>query len=100
MRRDRSRTPARKERPRTPARGAISPETLLLQSLRKAGKPLRLEELQAMVGPGTAAQVEELAARLVQRGDVVQNRRGQYCLREQLPGLVVGTVNAHRNGDG
>jgi len=100
MRRDRSRTPARKQRARSPTRSGVSPETLVLQTLRRAGKPLRLEELQAMVGPATAAQVEELAARLVQRGDVVQNRRGQYCLREQLPGLVVGTVNAHRNGDG
>src|SRR5262245_47324954 len=100
MRRDRSRKPTRKQRPRTPARGGVSPETLLLQSLRKAGKPLRLEELQAMVGPGTAAQVEELAARPVQRGEVVQNRRGQYCLREQPTGFVVGTVNAHRNGGG
>ena len=41
-----------------------------------------------------------MAARLVLRGDVVLNRRSQYCLREQLPGLVVGTVSAHRNGDG
>jgi len=71
-----------------------------LQALRKAGRPLRLDELQAMLGPAAAAQVEDVAARLVLRGDVVQNRRGQYCLREQLPGLVVGTVSAHRNGDG
>jgi len=37
---------------------------------------------------------------LVKRGEVVLNRRGQYCLREQLPGLVIGTVQAQRNGDG
>ena len=53
-----------------------------------------------MLGPTAAAQVEDVAARLVLRGDVVQNRRGQYCLREQLPGLVVGTVSGHRDGHG
>ena len=36
----------------------------------------------------------------MKRGEVVVNRRGQYCLREQLAGLTVGTVQAQRNGDG
>jgi ribonuclease R len=68
--------------------------------LRHAGRPLRFEEITAALGPtaaaGAAAQLEEL----VRRGEVVLNRRGQYCLREQLPGLVVGTVQAQRSGDG
>ena len=100
MRRSRSRNESRGQATRNQQRLAATPESSLLQVLRKAGRPLRLDELQAMLGPAAAAQVEDVAARLVLRGDVVQNRRGQYCLREQLPGLVVGTVSAHRNGDG
>jgi len=72
---------------------------MLLGVLRKAGRPLRLEEVVVAAGlPGP--QVETLLQALVRRGEVVPNRRGQYCLREHLPGLVVGTVQAHRNGDG
>ncbi len=36
----------------------------------------------------------------MKRGEVMLNRRGQYCLREQIAGLVVGTVQGARNGDG
>jgi ribonuclease R len=100
VRRSRSRKESRGQATRNRERLAATPESSLLQALRRAGRPLRLEELQSRLGPATAAHVEELAARLVRRGDVVQNRRGQYCLREQLPGLVVGTVSASRNGDG
>jgi len=67
--------------------------------LRKAQRPLRLEEIAAALGID-AGQAEQQLGVLSQRGEVVPNRRGQYCLREQLPGLVVGTVQAHRNGDG
>ncbi len=72
----------------------------MLTVLRGAGRPMRLEELKAALGPASAAQAEDLIDSLVRAGDVVLNRRGQYCLREQLPGLSVGTVSANRNGDG
>jgi ribonuclease R len=68
--------------------------------LKRAGRPLRLEEITAALGPSAAAEAPEQLEELVRRGEVVLNRRGQYCLREQLPGLVVGTVQASRNGDG
>jgi ribonuclease R len=68
--------------------------------LRHAGRPLRLDEITAVLGPASAAEAPAELAELVRRGEVVLNRRGQYCLREQLPGLVVGTVQAQRNGDG
>ena len=81
-------------RPRLPRPNAV------LTVLRSAGRPLRLEELKSALGPASAAQAEELLDTLVRAGEVVVNRRGQFCLREQLPGLVVGTVSANRNGDG
>jgi len=68
--------------------------------LRRAGRPLRLEEITAGLGAAAAAEAPAQLAELVRTGEVVLNRRGQYCLREQLPGLVVGTVQAQRNGDG
>jgi ribonuclease R len=67
--------------------------------LRKAQRPLRLDEIAVALGIAAELAEQQLGV-LAQRGEVVPNRRGQYCLREQLPGLVVGTVQAHRNGDG
>ena len=85
------------DRPRPPR---VSPAPGPLGVLRHAGRPLRLEEIAAALGPAAAAEAPAQLAELVRRGEVVLNRRGQYCLREQLPGLVVGTVQASRNGDG
>jgi len=68
--------------------------------LRRAGRPLRLEQITEALGPAAAAGAPGQLAALVRNGELVLNRRGQYCLREQLPGLVVGTVQAQRNGDG
>jgi ribonuclease R len=100
MQRKRSRrTPpsAKAARPRgaraTPAPGPLG-------VLRHAGHPLRIEEITAALGPASAAEAPAQLEELLRRGEVVLNRRGQYCLREKLPGLVVGTVQAQRNGDG
>jgi ribonuclease R len=87
-------------RSRTAQRGAASPESAVLQVLRRAGRPMRLEEITAELGPSAGADAAARLATLVKHGEVVLNRRGQYCLREQLPGLAVGTVQAQRNGDG
>ena len=72
----------------------------MLQVLRHAGRPMRLDEVTATLGPVAGADAEAQIASLLKHGEVVLNRRGQYCLREQLPGLAVGTVQAQRNGDG
>jgi len=82
------------------SRATVSPQGAVLKVLRGAGRPLRLEELTAALGPASAAQAEEHLGALLRAGEIVLNRRGQYCLREQLPGLTVGTVSANRNGDG
>jgi ribonuclease R len=96
--------PTRRNRPgprRTPAtRHPPSPDSQVLKALRQAGRPLRLEELKGLLGTTTAAQAAEQLEALVRRGEVVLNRRGQYGLREQMPGLTVGTVVGQRNGDG
>src|SRR5688572_23064351 len=96
QRRRRDAAPRRTGPPRT----RLPRPNAVLTVLRGAGRPLRLEELKSALGPASAAQAEELLETLVRAGEVVVNRRGQFCLREQLPGLVVGTVSANRNGDG
>jgi ribonuclease R len=104
MQRNRNRrsthAPQGASRSRATPRAAHTPETLVLQCLRHAGRPLKLDEVVETLGPVAGGEAEAQLTELVKRGDVVLNRRGQYCLREQLPGLVVGTVQAQRNGDG
>jgi ribonuclease R len=108
MRRDRNRRGSAKAprdnatqpRSRAAARAPQSPESAVINVLRKAARPLRLDEVAAEFGPAGAAQAEQDLAQLVKRGEVMLNRRGQYCLREQIAGLVVGTVQGARNGDG
>ena len=108
MRRERNRrgsakTPrdnATQPRSRAAARAPQSPESAVINVLRKAARPLRLDEVAAEFGPAGAVQAEQELAQLVKRGEVMLNRRGQYCLREQIAGLVVGTVQGARNGDG
>ena len=91
---------ATQPRSRAAARAPQSPESAVINVLRKAARPLRLDEVAAEFGPAGAVQAEQDLAQLVKRGEVMLNRRGQYCLREQIAGLVVGTVQGARNGDG
>ncbi len=91
---------ATQARTRAAGRAPQSPESAVLNVLRKAARPLRLDEVTAEFGPAGAAQAEQELEQLTKRGEVMLNRRGQYCLREQIAGLVVGTVQGARNGDG
>jgi ribonuclease R len=95
-----SNAPRGAARSRPASRTAPGPTAGVLECLRRAARPLRLEEITEALGPVAGADAEAQLLALVQRGEAVQNRRGQYCLREQLPGLAVGTVQAQRNGDG
>lgn len=70
--------------------------------LREAGRPLQFEELAESLKTKTATARKRLLATLeglVQAGELVCNRRDEYCLRERLP-LIVGTVSGHRDGHG
>ncbi len=104
MNRIRTRKPARgpqgAARPRGSPRSPAAAGSAALQVLRRAGRPMRAEEVAEVLGPVAGADTAAQLGLLLKRGDVVVNRRGQYCLREQLPGLIVGTVQAQRNGDG
>jgi ribonuclease R len=70
--------------------------------LRQAGRPLTFDELAGELDTATTKARNELTAQLetaLQAGEILRNRRGEYCLRERLP-LTVGTVSGHRDGHG
>lgn len=76
--------------------------SLISTTLNEAGRPLTLDELaDRLKRTGRTARarlIVELEER-VQAGDLVRNRREEYCLRERLP-LTVGVVSAHKDGYG
>ncbi|MET0984157.1 MAG: ribonuclease R [Steroidobacteraceae bacterium] len=77
---------------------ASGPEARVLKALRDTGRPLRFDEILARVHAGEP-DVQQAVEALIHSGEVLRNRRDEYCLREELA-LVVGTVSAHRDGHG
>jgi ribonuclease R len=81
--------------PELPARSDI------LDALQDAGVPLPLSELAARLNVARrehsafATRIDEL----VQRGDVLRNRKGEVCLTSKLD-LVTGRVQGHPDGFG
>lgn len=93
----------RSRRNAPPSSQAIeSNEGVIAAALREAGRPLTLDELADQLRRTGAAARGRLADELkeqVHAGQLVLNRRNEYCLRERLP-LIVGIVSAHRDGHG
>ncbi|HEU4603531.1 MAG TPA: ribonuclease R [Steroidobacteraceae bacterium] len=93
----------RKDRSAAPP--SAKPEQLaerICDALRDAGLPLTLDALaERMHSTGTAARqgLNKTLEKMLQTGEIVQNRRTEYCLRERLP-LIVGVVSAHKDGHG
>lgn len=74
----------------------------ILQSLDKAGKPLRFAAMAKRLKLHDEVDLIALDRRLgamVRDGQLVLNRRGDYCLIDRLP-VVAGRVIAHRDGFG
>ncbi|MGH8362712.1 MAG: ribonuclease R [Gammaproteobacteria bacterium] len=74
----------------------------ILDRLAQTGKPLRFEQLAPDLNLHAADEIEALRRRLgamLRDGQLVQNRRDEYCLVKRLP-LVAGTVIGHRDGFG
>jgi ribonuclease R len=90
--------PPRRNQQRTPQPAASA----ITDLLRQADRPLQFEELAARMGASGAVASKKLLAdleALLQAGELVRNRRDEYCLREKLA-LIVGTVSGHRDGHG
>ena len=83
-------------------RHPVPDPTALLAALRQQGVPLTLAALAASLGVAGDRQVADLRRRLeVLRtaGQLLINRRGEYCLSDKLD-VIPGTVTAHRDGFG
>lgn len=101
--------PAKPAKARKAASGGDASRQLLPQesfpiavTLKEADRPLLFDELAFRVGALSAAARTHLTAELeeaLHAGELVRNRRDEYCLRERLP-LIVGTVSGHRDGHG
>jgi ribonuclease R len=74
----------------------------LLDVLRQQGVPLTLAALATSLGVAGERQVADLRRRLEAlrtAGQLLVNRRGEYCLSDKLD-VVPGTVTSHRDGFG
>src|SRR5690606_29392091 len=73
-----------------------------LDHLRDAGRPLTIEALMQDLGLKGQRPQEALLDtldRMVRAGQIIRNRRDEYCLTEKLD-LVPGIVTGHRDGFG
>ena len=89
-------------RKRKPYKHPMPNPNQLIDFLNEAGKPLKTEEI--MIGFRLKGQrmrsllVDRLYA-MVRAGQVLENRRGEFCLTAKLD-LLTGTVSGHRDGFG
>src|SRR5262245_25721472 len=91
-----------KPRKRAPQRKPAVESKSIEAALREAGRPLALQELQVAMDCHTAAARKRLSQQidaLLHTGELLRNRREEFCLRARLP-LIVGTVAGHRDGHG
>ncbi len=74
----------------------------LLDFLEKAGKPLKIKDIILgfnLKGERMRALTEERLATMVRAGQIIENRRREYCLTAKLD-LITGFVIGHRDGFG
>ena len=74
----------------------------VLEFLEKSGRPLSSESIAEafrLTSSRLQAGLEDKLGKMVRGGQIIRNRRGQYCLIQRL-NLVTGTVSGHRDGFG
>jgi ribonuclease R len=74
----------------------------LLDYLEKAGRPRKLGRIVDEYGLKTLrhrAALLEVLQKMVRAGQIIENRRGEFCLSEKLD-LCLGTVIGHPDGFG
>ncbi|HEX2140314.1 MAG TPA: VacB/RNase II family 3'-5' exoribonuclease, partial [Woeseiaceae bacterium] len=74
----------------------------ILERLQDAGQPMLLEEIMqafGLEGARLRSSLTDTLNRMVRAGQVIENRRGEYCLTKKLE-LITGTVLGHRDGFG
>ena len=74
----------------------------VLDFLRESGRPLRVDVLLDefdLKGQKMKSQLIEKLRKMVRAGQIIENRRGEFCLIERL-NLVTGKVSGHKDGFG
>ena len=74
----------------------------VLDFLRDSGRPLKVEVILdefGLKGQKMRTQLVETLRKMVRAGQIIENRRGEFCLIERL-NLVTGKVSGHRDGFG
>ncbi len=74
----------------------------LLDYLKRAGRPLSAAGVFdgfGLKGLRLQAQLLEKLQKMARSGQIIENRRGEYCLAEKLD-LLTGTVSGHSDGFG
>lgn len=93
---------AKEKRPKKTYEHPIPGRNALLDYLSEAGKPQKADAILTAFGLKGQRMRSQLVDRLggmVRSGQIIENRRKEYCLTEKLQ-LVAGTVSAHRDGYG
>ena len=74
----------------------------ILDFIEKSGRPLDSSDIAenfAVAGERNRKGLLEALRNMVRAGQILENRRGEYCLTAKLD-LVTGTVSGHRDGFG
>jgi ribonuclease R len=97
------------KKPRTPPKAKkktykhpIPTQNDLIDFLNSVGKPLKVEPILKgfnLKGQRMRALLVDRLAGMVRAGQILENRRGEYCLTAKLD-LVTGRVSGHRDGFG
>ncbi len=91
-----------KKRKKQPYKHPIPSRNELLTFLEKKGKPQRIKAILedfGLKGQRMRALLEDRLYGMVRAGQIMENRRGEFCLMAKLD-LVTGTVSGHRDGFG
>ena len=89
-------------RKRRPYKHPIPSQNDLIEFLNDVGKPLKIEEILShfsLKGQRMRALLVDRLHGMVRAGQILENRRGEYCLTAKLD-LITGTVSGHRDGFG
>jgi len=92
----------KKPRQRKPYKHPIPSPNELVDFLTEAGKPLKADAILKafdLKGQRMRSQLADKLYAMVRSGQILENRRGEYCLTAKLD-LVTGTVSGHRDGFG
>ena len=92
----------KKSRQKKPYKHPIPSPNELIDFLTETGKPVKAEEILrgfGLKGQRMRSLLVERLYKMVRSGQILENRRGEYCLTAKLD-LVTGTVTGHRDGFG